>query len=69
MSNDAERSFAVQGRVDDPAHLRVAVDTVPAMNTPLEESSRALQAVASHHAEQRSLQLAETQTVSRGMSA
>ncbi|MFI8716599.1 XVIPCD domain-containing protein [Stenotrophomonas sp. NPDC077464] len=46
MSNDAERTFAVQGRVDDPAHLRVAVDTVPAMNTPLEQSSRALQAAA-----------------------
>jgi len=69
MSNDAERTFAVQGRVDDPAHLRVAVDTVPAMNTPLEESSRALQAAASQQAEQRSLQLAETQAASRGMSA
>lgn len=38
MNPDASRTFAVQGRSDDPAQLRVGVDTVPAMNAPLERS-------------------------------
>jgi hypothetical protein len=70
MSNDAERTFAVQGRVEDPAHLRVAVDTVPAMNTPLEESSRALQAAAEREqAEQQNRHLAQMQASARSMTA
>lgn len=40
MSQDASRTFAVQGRVDDPARLLVSVDTTRAMNTSLEESTR-----------------------------
>ena len=68
MSNDAERSFAVQGRVDDPAHLRVAVETVPAMNTPLDQSSRALQAAAeARQAEQQDRQLTQVQSSTRSM--
>ena len=68
MSNDAERSFAVQGRVEDPAHLRVAVETVPAMNTPLDQSSRALQAAAeARQAEQQDRQLTQVQSSTRSM--
>ncbi len=40
MSNDASNTFAVQGKADDPAHLRVSVNTMLALNTPLEQSSR-----------------------------
>jgi hypothetical protein len=38
MNADASRTFAVQGDVHDPAHLRVSVETMQAMNTPLEQS-------------------------------
>ena len=68
MSEDAARTFAVQGRVDDPAHLRVAVDTVPAMNTPLDQSSRALQAAAeTRQAEQQDQQFTQVQSSTRSM--
>ncbi|WP_314102633.1 XVIPCD domain-containing protein [uncultured Stenotrophomonas sp.] len=68
MSEDAARTFAVQGRVDDPAHLRVAVETVPAMNTPLDQSSRALQAAAeARQAEQQDRQLTQVQCPARSM--
>lgn len=40
MSNDAARTFAVQGNEADPAQLRVSVDTMAAMNAPLEQSSQ-----------------------------
>ena len=40
MSTDATRTFAVQGRLDDSAHLRVNVPTMTAMQTPLEESTQ-----------------------------
>ncbi|MGV8958890.1 MAG: XVIPCD domain-containing protein [Stenotrophomonas sp.] len=40
MSKDATHTFAVQGDAADPAHLRVSVDTMVAMNTPLERSSQ-----------------------------
>ena len=42
LSNDASRTFAVQGNPHDPAHLRVAVETTTAMHTPLEHSSAQL---------------------------
>jgi len=68
MSEDAARTFAVQGRVEDPAHLRVAVETVPAMNTPLDQSSRALQAAAeARQAEQQDRQLTQAQSSTRSM--
>lgn len=70
MSSDAARTFAVQGEVDDPAHLRVSVDTVVAMNTPLEQSSRHLEAnAASQQLEQQNRQLTESQAATRGMTA
>ena len=43
MSNDASNTFAVQGKIDDPGHLRVSVGTMPALNTPLERSSRTVE--------------------------
>lgn len=46
LSNDASRTFAVQGNPNDPAHLRVAVETTAAMHTPLAESSQQLLAQA-----------------------
>jgi hypothetical protein len=70
MSNDAANTFAVQGKVDDPAHLRVSVATVAAMNTPLEQSSRQLDAAASsQQLDQQNRQLTETQTAARSMTA
>jgi hypothetical protein len=70
MSNDAANTFAVQGKVDDPAHLRVSVATVAAMNTPLEQSSRQLDAAASsQQLDQQNRQHAETQTAARSMTA
>ncbi|WP_426801602.1 XVIPCD domain-containing protein [Xanthomonas campestris] len=60
MSPDAARTFAVQGRADDPAQLRVSVDTMTAMNTPLEQSS---QRVAENSARQAvALEQQQTQT-------
>ena len=40
MSDNAANTFAVQGRLDDPAHLRVVVPTMVAMATPVGQSSR-----------------------------
>ncbi|WP_115556848.1 XVIPCD domain-containing protein [Xanthomonas campestris] len=70
MSPDAARTFAVQGRADDPAQLRVSVDTMTAMNTPLEQSSQrvaensARQAVA---LEQQQTQAQQQQQGARAM--
>lgn len=40
LGTDGTRAFAVQGRLDDPAHLRINVATVEAMQTPLENSTQ-----------------------------
>jgi hypothetical protein len=40
MSGDAKVTFAVQGRLDDPAHRRASVDTLQGLNTPLAQSTR-----------------------------
>lgn len=70
MSNDAAHTFAVQGKVDDPAHLRVTVATVAAMNTPLEQSSHQLETgAASQQLEQQNRHQTETQTAARSMTA
>ncbi|WP_333629642.1 XVIPCD domain-containing protein, partial [Stenotrophomonas cyclobalanopsidis] len=58
MSNDASRSFAVQGQGGDPGHLRVSVDTAAAMNTPLEQSSQRVEQLA---AQQRQVQARDAQ--------
>lgn len=43
MSTDASRTFGVQGNPNDPAHLRVDVDTMTAMQAPLEQSTAAME--------------------------
>ena len=45
-SADGQRVFALQGRPDDPAHQRVAVETRVGAQQPLAESERQLLAVA-----------------------
>lgn len=40
MSADAARTFAMQGHADDPLRLLVSVETMTAINTPLEQSSQ-----------------------------
>lgn len=40
MSGDAKVTFAVQGRLDDPAHQRASVDTTQGLNTPLAQSTQ-----------------------------
>jgi len=72
MSNDASRTFGVQGEVNDPAHLRVLVATTEAMNTSLDQSServasqQSAQQVASH---ERDLQIEQSQVTARSMNA
>lgn len=44
MSADGSRTFAVQGRPDDPGKLLAGVDTVKAMNTSLESSTQRIDA-------------------------
>jgi hypothetical protein len=46
MSHDASRTFAVQGRLDDPAQQRAGVDTVQGLNTPLSQSTQRMAEVA-----------------------
>lgn len=67
MSQDASRTFAVQGRVDDPAQLRVGVDTMVAMNTSLERSSERIaeQAASQALVQEHSLQHERQQTLVR----
>lgn len=72
MSNDASRTFGVQGEVNDPAHLRVSVATTEAMNIPLDQSServasqQAAQQVAS---QDRDMQIEQSQAAARSMNA
>ncbi|HLM53885.1 MAG TPA: XVIPCD domain-containing protein [Pseudoxanthomonas sp.] len=40
LSRDASTLFGLQGRLDDPGCLRVCVNTVAAINTPLSESTQ-----------------------------
>ncbi|RFF67886.1 hypothetical protein D0A40_08165 [Xanthomonas campestris pv. raphani] len=58
--------FAVEGRLDDPAHKRVHVDVEQAIKTPVEQSDQKLLAANQALAQERALtQQAE---VSRSMS-
>lgn len=61
MSTDASRTFAVQGRPDDPGKLLAGVDTMTAMNTSLENSTQRIDA----HAAQQSQQQAQAETIER----
>ena len=72
MSNDASRTFGVQGDASDPAHLRVSVATTEAMNTSLEQSSHraaAQQASQQVAAQERDMQQEQTQAAVRSMHA
>lgn len=46
MSGDAKLTFAVQGRLDDPAHRRASVDTMQGLNTPLIQSTQQMAEVS-----------------------
>lgn len=64
LGTDGSRAFAVQGRMDDPAHLRVNVATMEAMQTPLENSTQRMeQSIAQQQAmaQQQSQQLERQQ--------
>ncbi|WP_454830095.1 XVIPCD domain-containing protein [Pseudoxanthomonas wuyuanensis] len=70
MSQDASRTFAVQGRLEDPAHQRASVDTVQGLNTPLAQSTLRMAEVDGKQAEQAHshalAQQQEQETASRG---
>ena len=67
MSNDASNTFAVQGKIDDPAHLRVTVGTMLAMSTPLEQSSRKVEEQAASHRQEQDRNQEQVQSSSRTM--
>ncbi|AVQ05753.1 TPA: lipase [Xanthomonas vasicola pv. zeae] len=69
MSPDAARTFAVQGRVDDPAQLRVSVETMTAMNTPLEQSSQRVAENAARQSVALEQQQSQTQQQQQGARA
>ena len=68
MSNDASRSFAVQGQSGDPGHLRVSVDTATATHTPLEQSSQRIdQQTAQRQSQERDQQQELVQSQPRAL--
>ncbi|MEN5204934.1 XVIPCD domain-containing protein [Stenotrophomonas sp. TWI700] len=67
MSNDASNTFAVQGKIDDPAHLRVTVGTMLAMNTPLEQSSRKVEEQATNQHQEQDRNQEQVQSSGRTM--
>lgn len=67
MSNDAATTFAVQGQLSDPAHLRASVPTVAAMSTPLEQSGRAIKAQALAQAAQQDQAQEQVRSAGRPM--
>lgn len=66
MSADAANTFAVQGKLDDPAHLRVVVPTMAAMQTPLEQSTRVMEQDAATRQLAQSDERIQAQTAERG---
>ena len=61
MSQDASRTFAVQGRLEDPSHQRASVDTLQGLNTPLAQSTQRIAEVAGQQSEQARSQAALAQ--------
>ncbi|APR12686.1 hypothetical protein BI312_13845 [Xanthomonas citri pv. citri] len=57
--------FAVEGRLDDPAHRRVHVEIDQAIRTPVEQSDQKLLAANQAIAQERAL--TQQQEVARGM--
>lgn len=62
LNGDASRAFALQGQPADPAHLRAAVEVVPALATPLEQSSARVSEVAQ---QRQAAQISEQQDLQR----
>ncbi|RFF70680.1 hypothetical protein D0A39_14855 [Xanthomonas campestris pv. campestris] len=58
--------FAVEGRLDDPAHKRVHVDIDQAIRTPVEQSDQKLLAANQTIAQERAV--AQQQELASGMS-
>jgi len=54
LSQDGQTLFAVEGRLDDPAHKRALVDVAQAAQTPPEQSDLKLEAANQHIAAERS---------------
>ncbi len=52
LSQDASRAFAIQGRLEDPAHQRISVDTTQGLNTPLAQSTQQMAEVRGQQIEQ-----------------
>lgn len=67
MSGDASNTFAVQGNNDDPAHLRVTVGTLLAMNTPLEQSSRKVEEQTDSQRQEQDRHQEQSQSSTRSM--
>ena len=58
LSEDGSHAFAVQGRPDSPMRQVAFVPTAEAVNTPIDRSSAAAQAVNQQHAQQQPTQQA-----------
>ena len=61
MSGDAKLTFAVQGRLDDPAHRRASVDTMQGLNTPLAQSTQQMADVSARAEQMRNPTQAQQQ--------
>ncbi len=61
MSGDAKVTFAVQGRLDDPAHQRASVDTVQGLNTPLAQSTQQMAEASARQEQTRNSALTQQQ--------
>jgi hypothetical protein len=61
MSGDAKLTFAVQGRLDDPAHRRASVDTMQGLNTPLVQSTQQMAEVSARAEQMRNQAPAQQQ--------
>jgi hypothetical protein len=64
MSQDASRTFGVQGRLDDPAQLRVSVDTMGAMATSLPQSTQRIADIDAEQSRKQVQQLDQQQQAS-----
>jgi hypothetical protein len=61
MSGDAKVTFAVQGRLDDPAHRRASVDTVQGLDTPLAQSTQRMAEASAREEQTRNSAIAQQQ--------
>jgi hypothetical protein len=61
MSGDAKLTFAVQGRLDDPAHRRASVDTMQGLNTPLAQSTQQMAEASAREEQTRNSALTQRQ--------